>query len=193
MESETQLSNSDLAAKIARLVQERGWNQEDFARISNLNRHTVRTILQPSENRKLRNATVSACATALGLTVSELRHWPLERLLPRMHTQQDGNPADAPLRRLYERATQPELVSWIERNPERGRKLSNEEIDELLSMQGQGGPLTTIGVEHYVTLIERKRRLKQQVDAIANTELLDVLEKLVDLMYDRVQPYRDRM
>ena len=37
---------ADLANKIARLVEERGWNQEDFARISQLNRHTVRQILQ---------------------------------------------------------------------------------------------------------------------------------------------------
>ena len=32
--------NGDLANKIARLVEERGWNQEDFARIANLNRHS---------------------------------------------------------------------------------------------------------------------------------------------------------
>ena len=35
----------ELANKIARLVEERGWNQEDFARIANLNRQTVRQIL----------------------------------------------------------------------------------------------------------------------------------------------------
>ena len=74
-----------LSAKIARLVQERGWNQEDFSRIANINRHTVRQILQQTQQRKLRNATVLACARALGLTVSELRTLPLERLLPRMH------------------------------------------------------------------------------------------------------------
>src|SRR5262245_24675675 len=62
----------DLASKIARLVQERGWNQEDFARIANLNRHTVRSILQRSTGRRLRNATIMSCARALGLTVNEL-------------------------------------------------------------------------------------------------------------------------
>ena len=35
-------SSDALAAKIARLVEERGWNQEDFARITKLNRQTVR-------------------------------------------------------------------------------------------------------------------------------------------------------
>src|SRR5580658_2722275 len=74
----------DLAAKIARLVEERGWNQEDFARIAKLNRHTVREILKHGEGRRLRNATVKQCAEALGLEVNELHEWPLERLLPRM-------------------------------------------------------------------------------------------------------------
>ena len=69
----------ELANKITRLVEERGWNQEDFARISKLNRHTVRQILHGGPKRRLRNATVSQCAEALGLSVSELRTQPLSR------------------------------------------------------------------------------------------------------------------
>ena len=114
MNAPTQLSSTDLAIKIARLVEERGWNQEDFARIANLNRQTVRQILQNTE-RRLRNATISACARALGLNVSELRNLPLERLLPRMHSQHDTE-GDGRNRRLYEEATQPELLGWLERN-----------------------------------------------------------------------------
>ena len=95
-------------------------------------------------------------------------------------------------RRLYEQATQPQLLSWIERNPDRARQLTSEEIDELLSLQGTGGPLTSIGVEHFVEVIERKRKLIQQVHAVAGTEFLDVLEKLVGLIYEKVQPYGDR-
>lgn len=190
MNDDASPENADLAEKIARLVQERGWNQEEFARIANLNRHTVRQILHPDANRKLRNATVGACARALNVSVHELRELPLERLLPRMHQK----PADehSPLRRLYERATQPELLAWLERNQERGRQFSEAEIDELLSVQGIGGPLMTVGVEHYVTLIERKRRLLERVQIVAKSELLDVLEKLVELMYEKVQPYRER-
>jgi transcriptional regulator with XRE-family HTH domain len=180
--------SADLAEKIARLAEERGWNQEDFARIAQLNRQTVRQILQPNGARKLRNATVSACARALGLTVSDLRNLPLERLLPRMHPQ-DG---DSLAHNLYEQATQPELLAWLERNPERAQQLAREEIDELLSLQGTGGPLTSLGVEHYVKLIERKRRLLEQIQVVANTEYLDVLEKLVEMMYEKVQPYGDR-
>jgi transcriptional regulator with XRE-family HTH domain len=192
MNGQTALGNSDLADKIARLVEERGWNQEDFARQADLNRQTVRQILLPNGNRRLRNATVSACARALGLTVSELRQQPLDRLLLRMHRPAPLEECDQNTRRLYEAATQPQLQAWIERNPERAHQLTAGEIDELLSLQGTGGPLTTIGVEHYVDLIERKRRLIEQVHAIAGTEYLDLLERIVGLMFDKVQPYGDR-
>jgi transcriptional regulator with XRE-family HTH domain len=182
---------ADLAAKIARLVEERGWNPEDFARITQLNRQTVRQILQGNGDRRLRNATIGRCAKALGLTVSELRSLPLERLLPRMNARQPAS-GDELLHRLYEAATQPELLAWLERNPDRARQLDNEEIDELLSLQGTGGPLTSFGVEHFIGLIERKRKLVQQLHAIAGTEYLDLLEQMMGLIYEKVQPYGDR-
>jgi hypothetical protein len=193
MNGQTQFGALPLAVKIARLVQERGWNQEDFARTANLNRQTVRQILDPAtqDARKLRNTTVSACARALGVSVMDLRTLPLERLLVRANA---GSPAgsDEARKRLYEQATQPELRGWIERNPDRAGQLKAQEMDELLSLQGTGGPMTGFGVEHFVEMIERKRRLIHQIEAIAGTEYIDVLEKLVALMYEKVQPYRDR-
>ena len=145
----------------------------------------------PSGDRRLRNATIGACARALGLTVNELRTLPLERLLGRMHNPRPA--ADDPGRkRLYEEATQPELLVWLERNQERAKRLTAEDIDELLSLQGTGGPLTSFGVEHFVTMIERKRGLMDKVQAIAGTEYLDFLSQFVDLLYEKVQPYADR-
>lgn len=170
----------DLANKIARLVEERGWNQEDFARISQLNRHTVRTILNAGANRRLRNATVSQCADALGLTVNELRTLPLERLLPRMHGK---NPVDeALLKMLAANARLPELAAWLGRNYERSAEFSAEEVDELLQMQETGGALERLGVEQCVEMLERRRRLLAQVRLIAGTEYLDLLEQVVDLV-----------
>ena len=180
------IPTDNLAPKIARLVQERGWNQEDFARIANLNRHTIRLILQQSD-RRLRNATVMACARALGLTVSELRTLPLERLLPRMH----GAPADSDedaLKRLYDMGKQPELVSWLERHADRARRFSSREVEELLALQGAHGPLVKFGVEHFVDLIERKRHLREKIDVIAGTEYLSFLEQIVDLVHEKIQP-----
>ena len=176
-----------LANKIARLVEERGWNQEDFARISKLNRHTVRQILHGGPQRQLRNATVSQCARALGLTVSELRNLPLDRLLTRM---QGKPPADEEaLKLLYERAALPDLVSWIERNRDRAATLRTDEIQELLEMQAPGGPLEKIGVESCVDLIGATK-LIGQVKEISGTEYLDLLEQLVRLIYDKVKPRR---
>jgi transcriptional regulator with XRE-family HTH domain len=191
MNRPTSHSVPDLASKIARLVEERGWNQEDFARISSLNRQTVRQILLSSGNRRMRNATVGACARALGLSVNELRQQPLDRLLPFMNRPPHAQDR-ARENQQYEKATQPELVAWLERNPGRAEQLSAEETDELLSLQGTGGPLTAFGVEHFIDLIERKRRLIQQVHAVAGTEYFDVLEKMVGLMFDKIQPYADR-
>ncbi len=177
---------SELANKIARLVEERGWNQEDFARISQLNRHTVRQILHNGPKRRLRNTTVGQCADALGLTVSELRNLPLDRLLPRMHGKP---PADEEaLKLLYERAALPDLVSWIERNRDRAAELRPDEIQELLEMQTPGGPLEKLGVENCVEMIERRRMLVCRVKEIAGTEYIELLEQLVQLIFDKVKP-----
>ena len=127
----------------------------------------------------------------MGLTVNELRTVPLERLIGRMHHPRPAE-SDPEKRRLYEEATQPELQEWIERNQERAKLLTADEIEELLSLQGTGGPLTSFGVEHFVTLIERKRGLMDKVQTIAGTEYIDFLEQFVDLLYDKVQPYGDR-
>jgi transcriptional regulator with XRE-family HTH domain len=182
---------ADLALKIKRLVEERGWNQEEFARIARLNRHTVRQILLPGGSRRLRNATISACAKALGITVNELRTHSLERLLPRMAEGGTSGPDDA-VRRTYEQATLPELRAWLERNPDRARRLGEEDLDELLALQGSGGPLTAIGVDAFVQRIERRRKVVEHVHAIAGTEYLDLLEQIVSLLHDKVQPRADR-
>jgi len=191
MEERTTNESPELAAKIARLVEERGWNQEEFARIARVNRHTARQILLGAADRSLRNSTILACARALGLSVNDLRSLPLEKLLPLMR---DAQPSDgeAGLRRLYEQATQPELVAWLERNPDRARRLSLEERNELLALQGAAGPLKTFGVEGFVQRLERRRKIVERIHAIAGTEYLDLLEQLVGLLHDKVQPNRDR-
>jgi hypothetical protein len=180
---------SDLAGKIARLVEERGWNQEDFARIANLNRHTVREIIKNGGGRRLRNATVSQCAAALGLHVNELRDLPLDRLLPRMHGKKQ--PADeGGLKLLAEKSTTPDLLAWLDRNPDRAAQLTHCEAEELLGMEGPAGALARLGVEHAVELIERRRRLMRRVAVIAGTDYVDLLEQMVGLIFEKIQPTR---
>jgi hypothetical protein len=191
MDGPSESGTRELALKIARLVEERGWNREEFARIARLNRHTVRDILHPEPVRQLRNSTISACARALGLSVSDLRDVPLDRLLPRMRDSYPADGADA-VRRLFDQATQPELLAWLERNPDRASQLSGEEVEELLALQGPDGPLVAFGVEGFVARMERRRKVIQQVHAIAGTEYLDLLEPLVALIFEKVQPNRER-
>jgi hypothetical protein len=177
-----------LCAKIARLVEERGWNHDQFARGADLNRLTIRSIFV-GPPRKLHNGTVSACARALGLSVHDLQTQPLEKLLSRMRVPL---PAQEGLRVLYEQATQPELLTWLEQHPDRAVQLSPAEIDELLSLQGTGGPLTAFGVAHYVEQVERRRKILEQAAAVAGTEYIDLLEQFVGVLYEKVQPYKDR-
>jgi transcriptional regulator with XRE-family HTH domain len=174
----------DIAYKIARLVEERGWNQEDFARISQLNRHTVRQILHGGPKRRLRNATVSQCAEALGLTVNELRTLPLEKLLPRMHGKAPVD--EEALKLLHDKAALPELVNWLKKNPDRAAELRPDEIEELLTLQDPGGPLDRLGVDHFVERLERRRKLIDQVRMLAGTAYLDFLEQFVALLVDKV-------
>jgi transcriptional regulator with XRE-family HTH domain len=181
-------SDVPLCAKIVRLVQERGWSQDQFARQADLNRLTVRSIFV-GPSRKLHNATVRACARALGVSVHDLLTQPLEKLLPRMRVPL---PAEENLRVLYEHATQPELLAWLADNPERAARLSAAEIDELLSLQGTGGPLTAFGVAHHVEEIERRRKILEQAAIVAGTEYVDLLEQFVKVLYEKIQPYRDR-
>ncbi len=191
MNEQNSAQNDEIIEKIARLVEEKGWNQEEFSRRTGLNRQTVRQILQPSSDRKLRNNTVAACARALELSVHDLRTMSLDRLLLRV-TSKEPLPEDDAMLWLFERVTEPALRSWLERNPERSKDLTTEEIDELLEMKGPGGALANSGGEHFVSELERRRELLEQVRNIAKTEYLDLLEQFVGLLYDKVYSTQQR-
>jgi hypothetical protein len=177
-----------LCAKIARLVEELGWNQQTFARHAKLHRFTVAHIIG-GQSRRLHNATVLACAQAFGIGPHELRTEPVERLLPKVRPPRT---AAEVRRRLFEQAMQPEVRLWMERNPDRAAAFTAEELDELLSLQGVGGPLTAFGVAEFVQRLERRRQLVQKVVAVAGTEYVDLLESFVNVLFEKVQPYRDR-
>jgi transcriptional regulator with XRE-family HTH domain len=188
MNGQTRDEQADLVAKIARLVEERGWSQEEFVRRSGLHRHTVRAIVHGQVKRKLRKETISRCARSLGLSLHDLRSRSLDSLLAGSEDKRAGSDNTW----LYDQATQPELLAWIERNADRAGRLTRDEVDELLSLQGTGGPLTRIGVEHFVEILERRRVLMERIHAIAGTEYLALLEQFVALVYEKVQPYPDR-
>jgi transcriptional regulator with XRE-family HTH domain len=177
-----------LCAKIARLIEEMGWNQQSFARRAKLHRLTIAHICA-GRPRRLHNATVLACAQAFGIGPQELRTEPIERLLPKVRPPRT---AAEERRRLFEQAMQPEMRIWMEQNPDQAAELTADELDELLSLQGVGGPLTAFGVAEFVQRLQRRRQLVHKIIAIAGTEYVDLLESFVELLFEKVQPYRDR-
>lgn len=176
-----------LGLKIKRLVEERGWNQEEFSRICRLNRHTVRQILKPGPQRRLRNATVSACARALGFSVNELRTQSVEQLLGRM-VEHNGTTPEETLRKKLDAVSQPDLRAWMERNPDRVRRLTVSELDEILAVQGTEGPLAAFGVEPFVRRLEKRRELIDKIHGITGSEYFDLLEQFINLIHDRIKP-----
>ena len=183
-------NSEELCRRIIRLVEERGWNQLDLARQAGLNRLTVAKILH-GRSCHLRISTIQACARALGFSVDELRHAPLEDLVLRIRRASLLEIPDH-LRCLYEQAAQTVLLTWLENHPDKAARLTSADLDELLSLQGIGGPLTAEGLDHFLDQIERKRKLKEQIDAIAGTDYLSLVEQLVGLVFEKIQPYRDR-
>lgn len=177
-----------LCDKIAQLASALGWNQQTFARQTNLNRLTVAHICDGT-NRRLHGSTIEACARAFGIGPLELRTEPFERLLPKVCPPSS---AAEQRRRLFEQAMQPEVRLWMEQHPDRAAALTADELDELMSLQGVGGPLTEFGVAEFVGRLERRRRLVQKVTAVAGTEYVELLESFVELLFEKVQPYRDR-
>ena len=176
-------NNAHLASKIARLVEEKGWNQEDFARIANLNRHTASKIMNRGDAHRLRNATIGQCALAFGLQVNELRQLPLEALLQRLSGSPEPTPPDAA--KPVPNVTHPDLQQWLDRYPDRVAQLTPEEMSELLAQQGANGAFLHIGVDQFVQLLERKRKLLMQVRAIAATPHLALLEQIVELIFEK--------
>ncbi|CAN5321612.1 hypothetical protein BH10PLA2_BH10PLA2_05640 [soil metagenome] len=174
-----------LRSRIATLVRERGWCQNEFARQAGLSLQTAHEILEGLSPRRLQNRTVFGCAQALGMSVSELRSE--AELRPGIVNHSATLASKAAWR--YDLATQPQVKQWLQNAHSEASRYTLEEIEELLSIQGTGGPLTAEGLEAARALLDRKRELLRRVHAIAGTEYLDLLEDMVGLLFKKVQPY----
>jgi transcriptional regulator with XRE-family HTH domain len=178
--------STSLSGKIAGLVRERGWSQKEFARRAGLSLQTVREILEQTCHRRLRNRTIFGCARALGMGVADLRSQSIPSSPETLHARNRSFLTED-LR--YDMATQPQVKQWLEDQGSEAARYTQDEIGELLSMQGTGGPLTAEGLQVALRLLDRKRRLIERIHVIAGTEHLDMLESMVDCLFERVQPY----
>ena len=162
-----------LVAKIARLAEENGWDLSAFMRNASLHRATAQQILAGSA-RRLHETTVRSCADAFGVTPMELRCEPIEKLIEKMRA-----PKEASEEMQAVRAAHPAL--------------STEDIEELRALKEERGPLTPFALADHARRLERRRRLVNKAATVAETEYVDLLEQFVDLLYEKVQPYADRV
>ena len=178
----------NLRGKIASLVRERGWSQKEFARRAGLSRQTVREVLDQACPRRLRNQTIFGCAQALDMSVTQLCD-PAKFAAsnPAGHANRPFLTEDL----RYDLATQPQVREWLDNEKTDAARYTQDEIAELLSMQGTGGPLTEEGLKAALRLLDRKRRLIERIQVIAGTEHLDLLEGIVECLFERVQPYAE--
>ena len=191
MEEQPTNDPPELAAKIARLVEERGWNQEEFARIARVNRHTARQILLRVGGRSLRNSTILACArrwVCRSTTCAACRWRSCCRSCATPSRPTARLACAASTNRRRSRSWSP---GW--NATPTGRAASRpRNATSCWPCKARPGRSSTFGVEGFVQRLERRRRIVERIHAIAGTEYLDLLEQFVDLLHDRVQPGRDR-
>lgn len=92
-------------------------------------------------------------------------------------------------RRQYEAAMNPEVVRWMELHQLRAVMLTEDELDELFSLAGTGGPLTREGVEHFVQQIERRRELVAILCVLWGSHLGTEVEEFLRAKFAEIQPY----
>ncbi len=175
-------TNESIQKKIATLVEERGWNQEEFARTTRLNRHTIRKILL-GPAFKLRNATIESCARALGISVHDLHIRTTDALVVLLR-QSSLVEQGKHFQRLQDQTFQPDLKLWVERYPERARTLSSRDVDDLILFQ-KAGNFNTSSLEAFVIRLERKRRILEKLSHLKNSKHLEMLEQMIDLMHQQ--------
>jgi hypothetical protein len=102
----------------------------------------------------------------------------------------DSRVPDRRRRREVEADFNPELVTWLDENRVRAESFSDDELDELFSLRGVGGPLTREGIEAFAAQIQSRRELLDMVTVVCGTEMAEPLRVIVRALYEAVQPYR---
>lgn len=167
MPSEITRELPDFAANLRRLMVRQGWSLAELSLASGIDERTIRGILnggQRPQNRTLQR-------------LAETLHAPTDELF------QDPS---VMAHRLFDRATNPLVDEVVAAQPALFRGWTDRDYDALYSRFGVGGALTREGTLAAAKLINRQRRVLDQVALIMETHEADLLASIVETLHKRI-------
>ena len=132
-----------------------------------LDKRTVKGILDGSNKPQPR--TIHRLAAGLGVSANEFFLDPAQLLYRRFDVQ-----------------TNPVVQEVVEAHPEQFSGWTAADFDELHSRFGTGGPMTAEGTLFAVESMNRKRVLHEKLAVLLETDHVELISGIVDLLYDKV-------
>ena len=171
---------TEIAAVAARVRAEcirRGMELQELASRAGISRTTL-YHLERGHTGRLRATTLQKIAQALGLSVEELIS-PTRQAPARLR--------DSDAARRFDRATNPLIAEVMQDRPRLFDGWSDDDVDELYSTFGTGGPLSEQGVVMAAEAINRKRDAIHKLHVVLETHLRDHALHMIELLYDLVE------
>lgn len=125
-----------------------------------------------------RNVNLDAVAQVLGIEDPACL---FEESPPDPGSQRVRTPPDDV--REIDRRTNPHIEEVSRDQPQLFQDFDDDDWRELYSLHGTGGPLTVEGVFRHAELINRKRDLRAKFDLLLESDHLDALGHLIDVLY----------
>ncbi|MBX7164803.1 MAG: helix-turn-helix domain-containing protein [Pirellulales bacterium] len=157
----------NVAANLRRLMARLNLTNLDVAQRCGLDLRTVKSIL--AGRRQPHPRTLHRLATGLEVDADELFQTPA--LLAR---------------RYFDRWTNQAVDDVIAAEPQLVVGWTPADFEELYSRFGTGGPLTRDGARQAIQLANQKRKLREKIDLVLETDQADVLCALVETLYNKV-------
>lgn len=168
--------NASVAARVRAECIRRGMELQELASLAGISRTTL-YHLERGHTGRLRATTLQKIARALGLTVEEL-------LSP---ARRAPSPHDTHAARRFDRVTNPLVEVVMQDQPRLFDGWSDDDVDELYSTFGTGGPLSEQGVVNAAEAINRKRDAIQKLHIVLETHLRDHALHMIELLYELVE------
>lgn len=167
MDQNCSLRDNTLGENLRRLMAREGLTTLQLVERSGLDHRTIKRMLRSDQRPQPR--TLHRLAQALAVDADELFQ----------------NPSLLAQKR-FNRATNPAVDEVTSRHPRLFINWTNADFDELYSRVGTGGGMTTEGALQAVNDMNRKREVLHKVAVVLETEEAELLQKMVEALYERV-------